>query len=323
MSKKLTIDETIAWLEERDNFLILTHIRPDGDTLGCAGGLAQGLRDFGKTAYVLFNAEATARYGRYAEEYWAVQGYSPEHVVAVDTATLDLIPESAFAYKDRIELCIDHHGSNSMYAENVCCLPDYAACGEIIYEIIAKLLGKKGKKVCKKAADSLYVAVSTDTGCFCYRNTTANTHRVAAELIELGASSVDINKQIFRTKRRERIIIEGMVNTGIEFYFDGKVAINTITIDMMKTAGANADDIDDISNIPSSIEGVFIGITIREMSCETDCKISVRTSPPFDASEICKKFGGGGHKAAAGATVEKSAVDAKADLLAAVEGYFN
>ena len=311
MSKLVSVQETAVWLKENDNYLLITHRRPDGDTLGSAGALASGLRELGKTVYILNNPEVTPRYAFCIEDYIAPAGFNPQNIIAVDTATIDLFTHNALEYKDNISLCIDHHESNTNYAGFLCINPERAACGELIYEILMLLSGN----ISKKTAEYLYVAISTDTGCFSYANTTANTFTVAAHVLEAGAPIREINKKLFRTKTRGRIKIEGKITSGMEFHFDGKVAIAIITREMMETSGANEDDIDDISNLPVSIEGVGYGITIRELTSSTDCKISCRTVPPNDANELCKKFGGGGHKTAAGASVNKTVNEIKSEIL--------
>ena len=313
MGKIITIAETAAWLKERDNFLIITHRRPDGDTIGCAGALAEGLRMAGKTAYVLYNPEITPRYSPFVETYWAHEGYSPDFVIVVDTASYALFPGNAEAYIGAVSLCIDHHPSNPCYAE-LTCLIDAASCGEVIYEILLELSGG----INAKCAGCLYVAVSTDTGCFVFANTTAGAHRVAAELIKAGAPHKKLNKLLFRTKTRSRMMIEGMINSGLEFYFDGAVAISTITREMMASAGADEDDVDDIASLPGSIEGVLAGITKRELTSTEDCKISVRTSQTVSAHQICARFGGGGHALAAGCSMEKTVPEVKKALLEAL-----
>ncbi|NLA87267.1 MAG: phosphoesterase RecJ domain-containing protein, partial [Clostridiales bacterium] len=213
--------ETALWLKARDNFLILTHRRPDGDTLGSAAGLARGLAEAGKTAYVLYNPETTARYEKYVQKYWAPDDFQPSCVITVDTASPDLFPVNGDKYTGSIALCIDHHPSNTGYAEFLCVDADKATCGEIIYEILMSLNGG----VSAETAASLYVAVSTDTGCFAYSNTTANALRVASNLVDAGAPIGEINKAIFRTKAKSRIQIESMIISGMEFHFDGAVAI--------------------------------------------------------------------------------------------------
>jgi len=317
MSRLISIAETAQWLQKRDDFLIITHRRPDGDTLGCAGALAQGLREIGKTAYVLYNPEVTPRYTRCVEDCWAADDYTPKTIIVVDTASIDLFTKNALAYKDNISLCIDHHSSNTKYADFVCLDSTYASCGEIVYEILMSI----SKKISETTAERLYVAVSTDTGCFSFGNTTSNTLSVAARLVDAGAPIKYLNKILFRTKTMGRVKIEGLINTGMEFHFDGKVAIVAITREMMELSDADEDDLDDIATIAGSIEGVGIGITIRELSSINDCKISVRAMPQYNANEICKRFGGGGHQSAAGASIKKTITEVKTALLEALKDF--
>ena len=176
-------------------------------------------------------------------------------------------------------------------------------------------------KISEVTAERLYVAVSTDTGCFSFGNTTSNTLSVAARLVDAGAPIKYLNKMLFRTKTMGRVKIEGLINTGMDFHFDGKVAIAAITREMMELSGADEDDLDDIATIAGSIEGVGIGITIRELSSINDCKISVRAMPQYNANEICKRFGGGGHQSAAGASIKKTITEVKTALLEALKDF--
>jgi len=318
MSVLMTNAQTAAWLKARDGFLILTHRRPDGDTVGCAGALAQGLRECGKTAYVLSNPEITPRFLRFVKDYIAPPGFEPEHILVVDTASEELFTKNCDMYLGAVSLCIDHHPSNTLYAEHTCLEGAYASCGEIIFEILLDLTGS----ISSRSAEQLYVSLSTDTGCFAFSNTTANTHRVAALLIEAGAPYRELNKQLFRTKTRSRIQVEGAIFSKLEFFFRGAVAISTITREMMESADAKEDDVDDIASIPGSVEGVRAGITIREMTSARDCKVSVRTTSLVDAHAICERFGGGGHSMAAGYTQNKTASEIKDSLLETLRDFF-
>jgi len=316
MNKSLTTFETAEWFKKHNNFLLITHRRPDGDTLGSAGGLAQGLRECGKTAYILNNPEVTQRYKRFIEDYIAPEDFQPEFTVVIDTASAVLLPENAGLYKDSISLCIDHHGSNTFFTDLTCLDPNRATCGEIIFEILMTISGS----ISSTAAEHLYVALSTDTGCFSFGNTTANTLYVASLLVEAGAPHKELNKILFRTKTNGRIRIEGMLTSGIEYSFDGKVAIASITLKMLEASGADEDDLDDIAALPGSIEGVCIGITVRELTSPSDCKVSVRTKEPYDAQRICAFFDGGGHKLAAGCTINKTIEEIKVLLHEVLEG---
>ena len=309
--------EAAGWLRERDDFLIITHRRPDGDTIGCAGALAQGLRESGKTAYVLYNPETTPRYLRFVKDYWAPEGYSPAHVIAIDTASLELFPKNGEAFAGSVSLGIDHHPSNTLYAKITCLNETDASCGETIYKILIAMSGG----ISAKSAEHLYAALSTDTGCFSFANTTADTLRTASLLIDAGAPHRELNRLLFRTRTRGRIKIEGFIYSGLEFHFGGAAAFSTITRDMMEKAGADEDDVDDIASIPGSIEGVLAGITIRELTSERDCKVSVRTSPSVNAHAICERFGGGGHPMAAGFSVEMPVDEIKKELLAVLGGF--
>ncbi|MCL2125813.1 MAG: DHH family phosphoesterase [Oscillospiraceae bacterium] len=318
MIAALTVAETADWLRERDDFLILTHRRPDGDAIGCAAALANGLREYGKTAYVLHNPDTTPRYLQFVEEFIAPDGYDTENVITVDTASTELFHKNSEKYIGRISLCIDHHPSNSGYGILTCLDGSCAACGEVIYDILLKLAGN----VSAKSAEGLYIALSTDTGCFAYANTTANTLRVAAALVEAGAPQRELNRLLFRTKTRGRVKIEGLIYSGIEFHFDDEVAITTVTRQMMREAGADEDDVDDIASIPGSIKGVRAGITLRELSSENDVKVSVRTGPSVNSHDICVRFGGGGHPMAAGFTLNAPVAEVKERLLKALMDFF-
>ena len=161
MSARLTVQETADFLRTLDGVLILTHVRPDGDTVGCAAALCRALRALGRTAYLLENPEITETYMPYAEGLWAPKGYVPQRVVSVDIAAPNLLPENAVPYKNDICLAIDHHGSQEFFAERTCLDAEAAACGEIVYEIVGRLTD-----ITPEMALALYVAVSTDCGCF-------------------------------------------------------------------------------------------------------------------------------------------------------------
>ena len=294
--------QTAQWLNGRDNFLILTHRRPDGDTIGCAAALADGLRQAGKKAYILPNPDTTEKYRPFAQPYWADEGFEPETVVTVDIASFGLFPSTGIKYENSVALSIDHHPSNTGYAENSCIDGTCAACGEIVYEILIALNGS----LSKQAADALYTAIASDSGCFAFANTTANTLKTAALLVQAGADNRELNRTLFRTKTRGRIKIEGMIMSGIQFFYSGKVAVITITRKMMEQAGVTENDMDDIAAIPGSVEGVLVGITVKEFTNSDGCKVSVRTGPQVNANELCAKFGGGGHAMASGCSMNVS-----------------
>lgn len=294
----MTIDECAKWLLERDNFLILTHRRPDGDTLGSAAALAHGLRTAGKTAYVLENPETTKKYMQFVEKLWAPASFEPDFVISVDTASIPMLAENAGEYARNIALSIDHHPSNTDFSENLVLDAGRAACGEIIYDILNKI-----GPVDETAATALYVAVATDTGCFSYENTNAGAFSTASGLAEAGADPAALNRYLFRSKSRGRIAVEGMIFSNLEFFFDDRAVIVVFTNEMVKEAGADEDDMENIAAFPVMAEGVEVGATIRELA-DGSCKVSMRSGPSVDSNKICARFGGGGHFSAAGYTID-------------------
>lgn len=304
--------QTAEWLMEREDFLILTHVRPDGDTIGCAAGLCLALRGRGKTAWVLENPEATSLFTPYLEGLTAPEGWSPDTVVSVDIAARGLFPENARCYLERVDLAIDHHPSQEFFAKETCLDASRAACGEIIYDILREL-----GQVNKVTAAPLYVAVSTDTGCFQYGNTTADTHRVAAALMDTGLDVFPLNKRHFRTKTWARLQVERLIVERMHRYEDGKIAVAPVSLSLMDEAGATEEDMEDIAAFLGQIEGVETSVTIRELA-EGGCKLSVRTSAGLNATRVCGLLGGGGHAAAAGCTVSGSLEQAEEQIMDAI-----
>ena len=310
---RLTARETAAALRGMDNVLILTHVRPDGDTIGCAAALCQALRDMGKTAYLLYNPEITATYAPCAAPYWAPERFAPEHVVSTDIAALNLLPDNAAAYADRIELAIDHHGSHGFFAEQVCLDADAAACGEILYGIIRELTA-----VTPDIAMLLYVAIATDTGCFVYSNTTAQTHRIASELLGCGIDVGPVNKALFRTKSRTRLAMEARMVADMTLFDQDRVVVMTIPLSLRQEMHATEADIEELSSLAALVEGTDCGVTLRELRPGV-IKISLRTGPRVDACAVCQKQGGGGHRAAAGATADGTMDEVRSAVLRAYQ----
>lgn len=299
-----------GYLEALDNVLLLTHVRPDGDTIGSAAALCRALRDCGQTAYLLPNPEITATYAPYAAPYWAPEGWQAEHIVSVDIADASLLPENAQSYRDRIELAIDHHPSQTFFARNTCLEADSAACSEIVYEIIQHLTA-----LTADIALPLYVAVSTDCGGFQYGNTTARTHRIAAALMDV-VDVAAVNKTLFRTKSRVRLAMESRMVADMKLFDHQRVVVMEIPLSLRQEMQATDADIEELSALPALVEGTDCGVTLRELRPGT-VKVSVRTGPRVDACALCRILGGGGHHAASGATVEGTLDEARMAVLAA------
>ncbi len=307
--------EAAALLRNQDNLLLLTHRRPDGDTIGCATGLCAALRQLGKTAYLLPNSDATETVALYAQPYWAPEDFSPDYVVSVDVSSRGLFPPNAEPYIERIGLAVDHHLSFDGFGAHQCLQPDKAACGEIVYEICLAL-----GEITPAVALPLYAAVATDTGCFVYANTTANTHRVAAALMETGIDFYAVNKRHFRTKTRKRVALEAALFQSAEFFHEGRGAFFVAPLSLLQEIGADERDAEDLSTISTVIEGMDCGVTLKE-SEPGRWKLSLRTGANgrVNAMKACALLGGGGHAMAAGAILEGTLEEVKARILAAID----
>ena len=293
----MMLESVAKTLLSKDKILILTHRSPDGDTIGSGYALAMALRKLGKNVKVDCTDPFPEKYSYFTDKLEKLE-FDEEFVVIVDIADTKLLGEKLSDYADKIDLCIDHHGSNTKYAKEYYVEASAAAAAQVI----AKLIRLMNVEFDKDIANAIYTGITTDTGCFRYTNVTAETHRIAADMIDCGAESGMINRLMFETKSRSRLEIERRVMDSIQFYLDGRCAIAYATIDMMKESGAVDNDMEGVSSLPRQIEGVMAGITLREKN-NGKFKVSVRTTDELDASAICANFGGGGHKAAAGCMI--------------------
>jgi len=316
----MTINDVSSLLKNSDNYLILTHIRPDGDTLGSAAALCRTLRRIGKNAFILQNAGVTERFSFIVDPLIAPCSFAPENVICVDIADTQLFPENAKKYADKIFLSIDHHPSNKMYAEINYVDSKAAATGEIVADIINALTDDPFDT---ETATALYAALSTDTGCFRYANTTSHTLRIAADCFDAGINAPAMNRAFFESKTKARMLLERKLYDDVRFFCGNHIAAAFIDRAFIDDIAATEDDLDNLSTLIRQIDGVDIAICIIE-TAEGELKASVRTSKSVNASDICLGFGGGGHARAAGCTFPagSSMKDSIEKLVGAAERQF-
>ncbi len=312
--RMITLDEVASLLKENDNFKILTHSYPDGDTLGCGYALAFILRKLGKKANVAVNGPLPSKFGYLVKNY-EEQDFIPQYIVSTDVAAMTLLGDSVMEGVEKIDLCIDHHRTNTVVADNIYVDADAAAACEIIYQLMEKMDVEPDENI----AAGIYTGVSTDTGCFCYTNTTPRTHAIAAAVMPY-CDWQTINYINFVIKTRAKIKMERMIYDTMEFYAGGALAVVYTTIAMQQALGAGDDEMEGLASIPRQVEGVQMGITMREKEGGV-FKISVRTNDGINASEFCKQFGGGGHPAAAGCSIEGDLASVKKKLVDAAEAF--
>ena len=280
--KILTRADAARFLLEHDHFAILSHRRPDGDTVGSSAALCRGLRQLGKTAHVLVNKEVTPRFAWLHEgltKPWVEEG---DTIVSVDVASPEMLPADFRPLLGRIALRIDS-----------------ASCAEVVWDVL-ELMGVKPDRA---LAEAVYVGVSTDTGCFRFSNTTAHTFSVAALCTRAGARIYELNQELFETNTLERLKMQAWIVEHLELLRGGEMAICAIPRAVEEEIGVNEDDMDNISNFPRTVAGVRMAATLRETG-DGETKLSVRAVPGCDATAVTVRFGGGGHKGAAGASMK-------------------
>lgn len=310
----LKINDISKIFKENNNFYILTHKSPDGDTLGSAFALCFALQKINKRAKVLCSDEIPNKY-KFLYENIKKQNFNPEYIISVDVAELKLLGEKLYLYSDKIDLSIDHHLSNKNFAKYNY-IKNTAATAEIIYDIIKN----SNIEFDLNIANCIYTGISTDTGCFKYSNTTSNSHRICADMIDFGVDSFKINKIMFDTKSKAKLNIEKIVLESLEFFYNNKCAIITIKNEQLSNLCFCESDFDGIAAIPRQIDGVLIGIFIKEKEpCKF--KISIRTDKTIDAAKICSTFNGGGHRCAAGCVIAGQLNEVKHKILSVVNKY--
>ncbi|MBE6805258.1 MAG: bifunctional oligoribonuclease/PAP phosphatase NrnA [Ruminococcaceae bacterium] len=315
--KELNLAELCHYLKTHDDYIILTHISPDGDTLGSAYALALGLLSIGKKAFVVCNDEIPHKYDYFVKAA-ALKSFDYKTIISVDVADAKLLGSLYEKYSDKIELNIDHHISNTRYAKNLYLDAAASATAECIYDIFTEM----NMQITPLIATALYTGIATDTGCFKYSNVTPKTHLIAAELYKYGIDAAEVNRVMFDTKSKNRIELEKMVLETAEFLFDERCLMLTVTSEMQEKSGCEQSDLEGVAAISRSVEGVLCGVSIKQSEPDV-YKVSLRTYPPLDASRICGTLGGGGHVSAAGCTLEGSLEKVKAEITAAVGKAFN
>ena len=305
MMKILTRNECARFLLSHDNFCILSHRRPDGDTVGSSAALCLGLRRLGKTAHVLYNEEVSARFA------WLHDGLTKEAVeendtvVSTDVASPGMLPRAFEHLLGRIALRIDHHSSATSFTDWELVEGGSASCAELVWDVLAEA----GVSMDRQIAEAVYVGVSTDTGCFRYSNTTDHTFAVAAQCAKAGARIYELNQALFETNTLGRLKMQAWIVDHMQMIRGGAMAIVAIPRAVEEELGVTQDDMDNISSFPRTVAGVCMAATLRE-TADGDTKISVRAVPGYDATKVTELFGGGGHKGAAGASLKMPLAEA-------------
>lgn len=291
----------INLIKESSNIAILSHVAPDGDSIGSSLALFNALIKQGKNVKFILDDDVPSIYSFLKgsdEVEKPVEDYTFDLVIALDSGDIGRLGKSTKYLNGGKIINIDHHVSNSAFGSYNIIDSNAAATAEIVYDIIKML----NVDIDKDISECLYTAIVTDTGQFQYSNTTSITHHMAGDLINCGVKPSKIYRLIYQNNTKEKMKLIGEAINNLEFYLDDKISCITITKDQFKRIGAKSEDCEGIINFARDIGSVEVAVFLREDD-DGKIKASFRSKNYIDVNRIAEKFGGGGHKRASGATI--------------------
>lgn len=312
--------ELIEELRKAPQVALFSHVSPDGDCLGSMLAIGLALEKLGKEVF-FYNPDPIPQHLSFLPAAGLIRKQVPEpwpeillfiDCTDLERATIDKTPEHC-----RV-LNLDHHISNSFFGDLNWVEPDASASGEVAMELIDRL----GVHLDKDIATNLYTAIVTDTGLFQYSSTTAQTHRLAAQLLEENIDLTEIHHRIFDQKPLAQVRLLQRALDGLEINAGGELAVISLTREDFTSTGAEDSMSEGLINHARSIAGVEVAIMIREVG-PSAVKVSLRSNTWVNVNEIAAQFGGGGHKRAAGCTLELTLHDAKKLITETLEGALN
>ena len=303
----MVIEQLNSNIKNSKNILLVSHINPDGDTLGSMCGLYSLIKDNLKKKcdmVAVSDVPVTYNFLPYIDEVKHISQFdlSREYdlVIAIDVAAIDRCAdaEKLFA-KAKNTINIDHHETNIGYAKVNIIQPEAAATGEIILEIAEKL----DWKISLESATNLYVAIVTDTGCFKFSNTTKRTMECGGKLLSIGVDPAGIYQKCYESSSKDMVLFQSYCVNKAEFLNDDKIAYTIVyKKDLEKFNNQGEDFTDGLTEKLRAIRTTEVAFVVKELNSTTS-KVSMR-SKEKDIAQVCSAFGGGGHKLAAGAVIK-------------------
>ncbi len=302
-------------IKSSNKILLLSHMNPDGDTLGSMCALYGMIYNrFKKKADMSVVSNIPYNY-RFIPHIDSAQRYFNKSlvydlVITLDVAAIDRVMDSKILFdKAKCTVNIDHHKTNPGFGDYQIINPDASSCGEVLFNYFKS----NNWKIDKDSAICLYTAIMTDTGNFRFENTSSDALRAAAELVDAGACPNYIYKKCYETKSKNFVMFQNYCVNKAEFLNDNKIVYTTVYKKDLEKFSAGDDYTDGIAETLRAIDTTEVAFVVKEVDVKLT-KVSMR-SKKNDVAEICSKFGGGGHTFAAGCTIKASVEDAVRKLL--------
>jgi len=324
MSSQQKVLEAAGELLRRHRvFLASSHVRLDCDGLAAELALLQVLEGLGKRVYVV-NADPVARVLRFLPGSERVTLVDEVKGLPADLQALVVLDCPALSRLGGVGallpaglpiLSIDHHPDNALFGTVNLADPQASSTCELLYRVFEA----NGLAVSAEAATSLYAGILSDTGRFCFSNTTARALAVASELVRLGADPLTVGHHLYEDVPLRQLRLWAEVVESIDVVLDGRVAVAVITGEMLHRHGVSAEDTQDFAEIPRLLSGVKVGVLLRELPGEGEVKVSLRSRAAVDVNAMAARLGGGGHRNAAGVVLAGTLSTARAQVLEVVE----
>jgi len=296
------LKDLINLIKNSDTIAIVTHTSADGDALGSSFGLALALEKMGKKVSVFLEEPVPKMLDFLPGQHLVAECNNEEHdlCICVDTSDMKRLGKRGDIYSRAAKkITIDHHTTNNMQADGLWIDESAAATGEMIYKLIKSLNAEINRGI----AINLYTAIVTDTGGFRYSNTTPESHIIAADLLLRDVPFTEIVKKVFDTVSYSKMVLMKKILQNLTLHYNGKVAVSYLMNDDIVSVDAQTDDFEGLVNVGRNLEGVEVSLFLREEQPGV-FKGSLRANEYVDVARIASVFSGGGHKRAAGFTIE-------------------
>lgn len=315
----LNMGKAIELIKKSNNIFIASHINPDGDNIGSSLALALALKKINKNIVVL-KSDIIPTDFTFLPGIDLIKKHDDklddiDLFIVLDCGDEDRLGQNKSLFESaKKTINIDHHISNTNFGDINIVDSKSAATGELVYHFIKQMDIKLDKDI----STNIYTAISTDTGSFKYESVSSDTHRIVADLLDIGIDKTEININLYESMSftRMKLFIKSL--TTLETFNDGKIAVIKVTQDMLKETGASLEDSEGIISFITKLSTVEAACILKELEKE-NIKISLRTKRYLDASSICNEFNGGGHKRAAGCTIYKNVTEAKQLIIKSIQ----
>lgn len=309
MIKAKSIGSFKRLIKQQKSFLIVTHVNPEPDTIGAALSLYHYIKSLGKKVRV-YNEDVLPKFMQFMKYSSVITTAVPakkiDVLICVDAGSTDMLGSKFDSLKCGVCVNIDHHRTNTMYGDINIVDPCSSATCELLYRLFREMRAPVDATV----AALLLAGIIYDTGSFKYRNTTFSTLKIASELVRAGANITGITEKLYENQSLARLKLLEMILKTLELSSDGRIASVELTKSMYEATGTSKEDAEGMIDYPKSISGVVVAVLFREVR-EGTYKISLRSKSHFNVADIAERLGGGGHRNAAGCTMEGMLFDVK------------